>query len=130
MPATLSNQPHTDLARLAAWLKVLGEPTRLRIFDLLMDGVQCNCELGAALQLAPNLISHHLSVLRQAGLIEAEHDLHDPRWIYYSVDRAALGALNAAFGAFFDPGRIQPRRPACGPQASVIAMDDVRKRTR
>ena len=127
MPTTPTDPSSTDLARLAGWLKVLGEPTRLRIFDLLMEGVQCNCELGAALQLAPNLISHHLSVLRQADLIVAEHDTGDPRWIYYSVDRAALGALNAAFGAFFDPWRIQPRRPACGPQATIIPLGDVRR---
>jgi ArsR family transcriptional regulator, arsenate/arsenite/antimonite-responsive transcriptional repressor len=134
MPATRSDRAQdeapSEIIRLAGRLKVLAEPNRLRIFDLLMAGVQCNCELGEALKLAPNLISHHLSVLRQAGLVMAEHDPHDPRWIYYSVDRAALGALNAAFGAFFDPGRIQPRRPACGPQATVIPLGEVRRQGR
>lgn len=104
----------TDLA-LARQLRVLGDPTRLRVFDLLMQGVQCNCELGDALGLAPNLISHHLGVLRRAGLITSTRDPHDGRWIYYAVDRAGLERLNAALDAFLDPARIRPRQPQCGP---------------
>ncbi len=105
-----------NLEVLAGRLKVLVEPKRLLIFNLLMQGVQCNCELGEALQMAPNLISHHLSKLRQVGLVNVERDAVDARWVYYSVNRAALAELNTALGAFFDPARIQPRRPTCGPQ--------------
>ncbi len=111
--------PPTNLQRLAEQLKVLAEPNRLLIINLLMDGVQCNCELGDNLKMAPNLISHHLSVLRQAGLVEVERDAVDGRWVYYSVNREALNELNAAFGAFFDPARIQPRRLTCGPKNLV-----------
>ena|SRR5579884_1422203 len=103
---------------LAGRLKALADPTRLRIFDLLMQGVQCNCELGDALDLAPNLISHHLRVLRQAGLITAERDPVDARWVYYAIDRPALAALSAQLGRFFDPDRIQEREPQCGPRAA------------
>ena len=103
--------PPANLEVLAARLKVLAEPKRLLIFNLLMQGVQCNCELGDALQMAPNLISHHLSKLRQAGLVTVERDAIDARWVYYSVNRMALDELNAALGVFFDPARIQPRRP-------------------
>ncbi|PJF48137.1 MAG: ArsR family transcriptional regulator [Chloroflexi bacterium] len=98
-----------SLEWLAERLKVLAEPNRLRIFSLLMDGVRCNCELSEALAMPPNLISHHLSKLRSVGLVDAERDKSDPRWIYYSINRAALEALNAAFGSFFAPDRIQPR---------------------
>ena len=59
-----------NLETLADRLKVLAEPKRLLIFNLLMEGVQCNCELGDALQMPPNLISHHLSKLRAVGLVE------------------------------------------------------------
>ncbi len=111
--------PPTNLKRLAEWLKVLAEPNRLLILNLLIEGVQCNCELGDALQLAPNLISHHLSVLRQAGLVDVERDSIDARWVYYSVNHTALDELNAAFGAFFNPARIQPRRLTCGPQSLI-----------
>ncbi len=106
-----------NLESLAERLKVLAEPKRLLIFNLLMEGVQCNCELGDSLQMPPNLISHHLGKLRAVGLVDVERDAVDSRWMYYSINRAALDELNAAFGTFFDPERIQPRRPNCGPQS-------------
>lgn len=109
-------------------LKVLAEPKRLLILDLLMQGIQCNCELGETLQLAPNLISHHLSVLRKAGLVNVERDALDARWVYYSINRAALDELNAAVDAFFDPARIQPRRPLCGPESAMILEDEISNR--
>ncbi len=108
-----------SLELLAERLRVLAEPNRLRIFNLLMDGVQCNCELSEALAMPPNLISHHLSKLRSVGLVDVERDEWDSRWIYYSINRAALEELNAAFGSFFDPNRIQPRRLTCGPQHAI-----------
>jgi ArsR family transcriptional regulator, arsenate/arsenite/antimonite-responsive transcriptional repressor len=112
-----------NLEALVERLKVLAEPKRLLIFNLLMEGVQCNCELGDSLQMPPNLISHHLSKLRAVGLVEVERDAVDSRWVYYSINRAALEELNAAFGAFFDLNRIQPRQPKCGPQALVIPSE-------
>ena len=101
---------------LAKQLKVLADPKRLRILNLLMSGVQCNCEIGDALNMPANLISHHLRVLRKAGLVEVERDALDARWVYYSVNEEAIRALVAAFDAFFDLGRIQPRHPTCGPK--------------
>src|SRR5512135_1338593 len=115
----------TNLQTLADRLKVLAEPKRLLILHLLMEGVQCNCELGDALQMAPNLISHHLSVLRQAGLVDIERDAVDARWIYYSINQTALAELNETFGVFFNPDRIKPRRPTCGPQNSLVRLGDI-----
>src|SRR5512139_1166780 len=89
--------PPIDLNRMAKWLNVLAEPNRLLIFNFLMEGVQCNCELGDGLKMAPNLISHHLRVLREAGLINVERDALDARWMYYSINRQALDALNQAW---------------------------------
>ncbi len=120
----VANAP-VDLPRLGAQLKVLAEPKRLLILHLLMEGVQCNCELGEALDMPANLISHHLRTLREAGLIMAERDLLDARWIYYSVNRPALENVNRIFGAFFDPARIKPRRLVCGPQGALIRVDDI-----
>ena len=117
--------PPTNLNDLADRLKALAEPKRLLILHLLMEGVQCNCELGDALAMAPNLISHHLSVLRKAGLVDVERDALDGRWVYYSINRQALAELNTAFGAFFDPARIKPRRATCGPQAAFIRTGEI-----
>ncbi len=119
--------PPIDLNQMAKWLKVLAEPNRLLIFHQLMEGVQCNCELGSGLQMAPNLISHHLRVLREVGLIDVERDALDARWIYYSINRNALNELTRAFGTFFDPERIKPRRLTCGPQGEFIRMDMIKK---
>ncbi len=105
-----------ETRRLADLLKVLGDPNRLMIFDLLMQGVQCNCEIGGNLKLPINLISHHLKVLRDAGLIDAERDPVDARWVYYSVNQDALKDLRQQLDTFLDPRRIQPRSPSCGPQ--------------
>ena len=52
-------------------------------------------------------------------------DAVDARWIYFSVNMAALAELNQVFSAFFDVDRIQPRRPTCGPQGSVVPMTDI-----
>lgn len=110
---------------LSAWLKALAEPNRLRIVDLLMQGEQCNCEMGGELNMAPNLVSHHLRVLQEAGLLVMRRDAEDARWIHYSIDQMALAALNQAFGAFFDPARIQPRQASCAPSSSFIRVEDI-----
>jgi ArsR family transcriptional regulator len=118
-------RPPTDLNRLGGWLRALAEPRRMLILDLIIQGVQCNCELGEALQMAPNLISHHLKTLRGAGLVTVERDPLDARWVYYSVNREVLEELNAAFGAFFDPARIRPRRLTCGPDGGFVRLTEL-----
>jgi len=114
-----------ELEALSGWLKVLADPNRLRIVHLLMEGVHCNCELGEALEMAPNLISHHLRVLREAGLVDTQRDSLDGRWVYYSLNRTALEELNRVFGDFFDPARIKPRRPTCGPEGALVPWDEI-----
>jgi ArsR family transcriptional regulator len=117
----LGNRPYeTDIQTLIPRLKALADPNRLRIFLLLMDGVQCNCELGDALEMPSNLISHHLRVLREAGLVNVERDPVDARWIYYSIDPTALADFTRTFGTLFDPSRIKERLPACGPQKAEV----------
>lgn len=105
----------TDYEQFAAQLKVLADSRRLRIIDLLMDGVQCNCEIGDHLEMAPNLISHHLGILRKAGLIITERDPVDARWVYYSINEQMMEQLSQRFSSFFDVSKIKPRRPDCGP---------------
>jgi ArsR family transcriptional regulator len=101
---------------LARVLKALSDPTRLSVFDMLMGGVQCNCEIAEQLGLSLSLISHHVRILREAGLVQSQRDPDDARWIYYSIDRQALGELNQALGHLLNVARIQPRQPSCGPR--------------
>jgi ArsR family transcriptional regulator len=109
-------RPPTNLPALADNLKVLADPTRLAILDLLIQGLQCNCYLGDRLGLPMNLISHHLKVLREAGLVDVERDPLDARWVYYSVKQERMVELRERVSAFLDPQRIQPRLSTCGPQ--------------
>lgn len=101
---------------LAQALKALSDPTRLSVFDMLMEGVQCNCEIAERLGLSLSLISHHVRILREIGLVQGERDPDDARWVYYSIDREALAELNEAIGHLLDVNRIQPRVPSCGPK--------------
>ena len=102
---------------LARMLKALADPSRLRIFNLLMEGVQCNCEIAERLGFSLSLISHHLRVLHEVGLVQSERDEQDARWIYHSIDRGKLAQLDAAMRHLLDVNRILPRLPSCGPQS-------------
>lgn len=110
------SQPKIDLSGAASdFLRLLADPTRRRIFLLLMGGEVCNCEMAGQLGLAQNLISHHLRQLRQAGFITARRDERDQRWIYYAIDREQLRRVHQEIGVFFDPDRLGERVPDCGP---------------
>ena len=101
----------------AEFLRLMADPTRRRIFLHLMAGEVCNCELVGQLGLAQNLISHHLRQLRQAGLVRARRDDRDQRWVYYTVDAAALAERHRELSVLFDPARLGQREPDCGPAA-------------
>lgn len=96
--------------------QVLGNPNRLKLFNILMTGVHCNCELSSQTGMAINLISHHLKVLQEAGLVKSERGDTDGRWIYYSVNQEKIQAIQVGMKAFFDPERITLREPACPPR--------------
>ena len=113
-----------ELNETVAILKALGEPNRLRIFAELMNGDSCNCELQDNLDLAPNLLSHHLRVLSKAGLVSPRRDQIDGRWIYYSVDREAAARWQSWFSEFLDPSSIL-ERTICGPEGKMIPLDQV-----
>ena len=99
----------------SVFFKTLSDPNRLRVFAQLMRGDSCNCELVAQLGIPANLLSHHLKVLSEAGLVSARRDAVDGRWIYYSVNRAAVAGWHTYLQSFLDPSRIE-ERPLCGPE--------------
>jgi ArsR family transcriptional regulator len=73
----MKTQPPTerDLALLSAKanvLKALGHPTRLWMAEQLADGEKCVCELAEFIDADFSTISKHLSVLKQAGVVEDE----------------------------------------------------------
>jgi len=117
-------QEDAALAEITIVLKALGEPNRLRIFAELMKGDTCNAELNEALGLPANLLSHHLRVLSEAGLVTSRRDRIDGRWIYYSVDRKAVARWQQWFTAFLDPARIR-ERVVCGPEGQLVELEEV-----
>lgn len=82
-------------------LGILGHPIRLQILDMLAqhDGEVCVCDLEAALPVKQPTVSHHLKLLRSAGLIDCERR---GLWAYYFVRRENLNALRQRVVAQFD----------------------------
>lgn len=82
-----------DADRLAAALRVIADPARLRLLSLIQaqpDGEACVCHLTEPLGLSQPTVSHHLKVLVQAGLLEREQR---GSWAYFRVVPDQLGAL-------------------------------------
>ena len=90
-------------ADLAFALKALGDPTRLRILELLKQKGEsccdlvgrserglCACDVETAIGLSQAAISHHMNLLRRAGFVEAEKR---GRWIFYSRNETRIAAL-------------------------------------
>lgn len=75
-------------------LKALASPVRLRMVDLIYygGGEVCVCELQENFDLSQPTISHHLKVLREAGLIQSRQD---GTFVYHRVDASAFADLSA-----------------------------------
>lgn len=112
MLAEIESSTDCNAEKMCRLLKAVADPNRLRIFAILLEGDSCNARLNERLGLAPNLLSHHLGVLRQAGLITDQRDTADARWIYYTVDRVMLAFFYAWLSQFFDPAQLD--RPPHG----------------
>ena len=113
-----SSDPSSEaVSEVAAALRVLGDMNRLRIFLLLRQGETCVCEVATTLGLAENLVSHHLGVLRRAGVVYDRRDPTDARWVYYHLNVETLERLSQELGGLFDLKTIGTRTPTCGPAA-------------
>jgi ArsR family transcriptional regulator len=92
-PLSVEPLPATDAEQLAAALKVIADPARLRLLSLIQaqpDGEACVCHLQEPLGLSQPTVSHHLKVLVNAGLLEREQR---GRWAYFRVVPNQLQAL-------------------------------------
>ena len=86
-------------AGLAQVFKALADPVRLRLVSLIgahQGGEACVCELTTAFDLTQPTISHHLKVLREAGIIDSERR---GTWVYYWLVPAALERMAALLSA-------------------------------
>src|SRR5215471_11404176 len=81
-------------ADLAACFKALADPTRVAIVNrLAAAGEVCVCDLTAAFDLAQPTVSHHLKLLREAGLVESSRR---GTWSYYRLVPETIAQLAAA----------------------------------
>src|SRR5881396_2596876 len=81
-------------ARMAQVAKALGDPVRLQLVDVLRKhaGKVCVCELVPLFDLSQPTVSHHLKVLREAGIVGSERR---GLWAYYYVNPEAMEELSA-----------------------------------
>jgi len=79
--------------------KALSDPTRLRIFMLLLERELCVCELVFILKMEQSRISHQLRILRDADLVE---DIRDGKWTIYRILEKTKENLRALFDKIFN----------------------------
>ena len=93
--------PPQQAARLARDLRLLGDPVRLQILDLLASrpGEVCVCDLVASLPVRQPTISHHLRLLRRAGLVTVQRR---GLWAHYTVVRPALDERRRRLREYLD----------------------------
>lgn len=80
-------------ANLAKFLRIVGDDNRLRILCLLKEGEHCVCEIHPSLELAQNLVSSHLKVMLDFGLINIRQEWKKN---YYSINSTAFKKYNLA----------------------------------
>ena len=109
MPTTVASAAPraTHEALLVELARALGDPLRWRIVELLATEQLCVAHLAEELSVAQPLVSHHLKVLRQAGLIEPDRYRY---WTYYRLRPDALATLA---GGLRDLVRSAPTGMAC-----------------
>ena len=93
-PVVYPDIERAQAERMGRVAKALGDPIRMQLVDVLRKhaGKVCVCELVPLFDLSQPTVSHHLKVLRQAGLVESERR---GLWAYYYVIPDALEELTA-----------------------------------
>lgn len=98
-----------EILRLYGMLRVIADVNRLRILCLLFKGEKCVCDIEEQLEISQPLASHHLAVLREAGLVEVRRE---GTWCYYSLVKAAIEELNDMFVQILGVHRLPAGYPA------------------
>jgi ArsR family transcriptional regulator len=96
-PVVYPDVEREQAQRMASIAKALGDPVRIELVDVLRKhaGKVCVCELVPLFDLAQPTISHHLKVLRDAGLVASERK---GLWAYYYVLPGVLDEFTAWLG--------------------------------
>ncbi|MDW5614465.1 helix-turn-helix transcriptional regulator [Mycolicibacterium vanbaalenii] len=100
-PGALLREPLSAAAAadMAVRFKALADPVRLQLFSAIAShdgGEACVCDLSAGIEVSQPTVSHHLKVLRDAGLLTSQRRAS---WVYYAVVPEALDSLAVILGA-------------------------------
>ena len=103
--APIAREPlsEVDAAEMATLLKAVADPVRLRLLSMIgshAGGEACVCDLTDAFDLTAPTISHHLKVLKTAGLIDSERR---GTWVYYWIIPATVNRLGELFAPLAVP---------------------------
>jgi len=97
-PDATPSMTMAEAARATADLEILAHPIRLQLLDVLArkEGTVCVCDLEAAVPVKQPTVSHHLKLLRDAGLVSSERQ---GLYAYYRVNRETLHELQERIAA-------------------------------
>ena len=98
-----------DLQSLARAFHALGDRKRLEIVRLLTNGERCVCELTDVVGAKQSLLSFHLKILREAGLVRSRRR---GKWMYYSLNYEFIEGMQAIIVSVAD-GRDHPVSCCC-----------------
>jgi ArsR family transcriptional regulator len=93
----------------ASLLSAAADPNRMTILKLLSDGTTCVCTIHEHVSMAPNLLSYHLKVLRDAGLVVGQRR---GRWVDYRLVEGALARLREAIPVIEEGPPLRTNRRA------------------
>ena len=86
-----------EFANLAKFLRIIGDDNRLRILCLLKDGERCVCEIYPNLDLSQNLVSSHLKIMLDFGLLKIRQEWKKN---YYSINSIIFKKYNLSLTNF------------------------------
>lgn len=87
-----------DELMLKEFFKLLGDESKFKIISKLKNGEKCVCIIYKELDMDQTLVSHHLSALKKAGLINGRKS---GRWVYYSINKEAFKNIENLYNTFF-----------------------------
>ena len=112
---------HVTIEDLTPFFKAFCNSTRAQIVEFLLGGERCVCEMTGPLDVSQPLVSHHLALLREAGLLSTRDE---GARTYYSINWERFDADLAGFLAFIDRARNAPR--PLDPASSACATKQTR----
>ena len=111
-PLGVTALDESQAVELAVMFKALGDPVRLRLLSLIAShpgGQACVCEISSSFDVSQPTISHHLKMLRSAGLLDCERR---GTWVYYWVIPTVLQQLSSVLNV---NDRVIETSPQCCP---------------